>query len=343
MSNKKVALVTGATGQDGSYISELLLSKDYEVHCLVRRASSQNTARIDAFKSRLHLHYGDLADSETINSLMSEYHPDEVYNLAAQSQVGISFTLPESTSNVTALGVTRLLESIRKYSPNTRFYQASSSEMYGAADPPQNEHTPFEPRSPYACSKLYAYWMCRNFREGYNTFACNGILFNHESPRRGEMFVTRKITLGIADIIAGKAKTLSLGNLDAKRDWGFAPEYVEVMHKMLQQDKSDDYTIGIGETHTVQEFLDEILSYTGLSGALYLRSDPELFRPTDVRVLKADTTYAQKKLGWKPKIKFHDLAKIMMDADMRRVGLKPIGEGDEIIAKTFPNKWWIGD
>lgn len=339
----KTALITGITGQDGSYLSEFLLSKGYEVHGIVRRSSTGNTSRIDAFKDKLHLHYGDLADNDTITPLMCTVKPDEVYNLAAQSHVGVSFEMPEYTSNITALGTTRLLEAIRKNNPSARFYQASSSEMFGAAAPPQNEKTSFSPQSPYACSKLYSYWMVRNFRDGHNTFAVNGVLFNHESPRRGEIFVTRKITLGIAAILVGKQKTISLGNLDAKRDWGFAPEYVEVMWKMLQQDKSDDYVIGTELTNTVQDFLDYAFEYSGLDKQKHLRSDAKLFRPTDVRVLRADSSYARKKLGWKAKITFKDLAKIMVDSDMRNAGLKPIGEGDNIIAKAFPNRWWNCD
>jgi len=339
----KKALITGITGQDGSYIAEFLLSKGYEVHGIVRRSSTFNTSRIDEFKDKLHLHYGDLADSDTITPLMCTVKPDEVYNLAAQSHVGVSFEMPEYTSNITALGTTRLLESIRKNNPNAKFYQASSSEMFGAAAPPQNENTPFAPQSPYACSKVYSYWMVRNFRDGYNTFAVNGILFNHESSRRGEMFVTRKITLGIASILAKKSQFISLGNLDAKRDWGFAPEYVEAMWKMLQQKKPDDYVIGTGLTNTVQDFLEYAFEYAGLDIGKCVKSDKSLFRPTDVRVLRADTAYSRKKLDWNPKITFKDLAKIMVDSDMAKAGLEPIGEGYTIIDKHFPNRWWKCD
>jgi GDPmannose 4,6-dehydratase len=339
----KKALITGITGQDGSYLAELLLSKGYEVHGLVRRASSPNTSRIEQYASKVKLHHGDLSDSDQIIPIMCNIKPDEVYNLAAQSHVGISFDMPEYTSNITGLGTTRLLEAIRKNNPAAKFYQASSSEMFGAAPPPQYEITPFHPLSPYSCSKLYSYWMVHNYRDAYNLFALNGILFNHESPRRGEIFVTRKITLAIANILAKKQKFLELGNLDAKRDWGFAPEYVEVMWKMLQQEKPADYVIGTGETHTVEEFVDEAFKYAGLDPEKCIRSGKEMFRPTDVRVLRAGIGKAQVELGWKPKIKFYDLIKVMVDADMRNVGLEPIGDGDKIIKKRFPNRWWQKD
>jgi GDPmannose 4,6-dehydratase len=339
----KKALITGITGQDGSYLAELLLSKGYEVHGLVRRASTPNTSRIAPFMNRINLIHGDLSDSDQIIPIMCNIKPTEVYNLAAQSHVGISFDMPEYTSNITGIGTTRLLEAIRKNNPLSRFYQASSSEMFGAAAPPQDENTPFHPLSPYACSKLYSYWMVHNYRDAYNIFGVNGILFNHESPRRGEIFVTKKITLAIANILAKKQKTLTLGNLDAKRDWGFAPEYVEVMWRMLQQDKPDDYVIGTGETHTVQEFVDEAFKYAGLDQSFIMLQGEDLFRPTDVRVLRAGIEKAKRILNWKPKVKFHDLAKIMVDADMRAVGLEPIGEGDEIIRKQFPNRWWGSD
>jgi len=343
MVEQKIALITGITGQDGSYLAEFLLSKGYEVHGLVRRSSTSNTSRIESFMSGVNLHYGDLADSDQIIPIMCNIKPDEVYNLAAQSHVGISFEMPEYTSNITGLGTTRLLEAIRKNNPSAHFYQASSSEMFGAALPPQNEQTPFHPLSPYACSKVYSYWMVHNYRDAYNMFGVNGILMNHESPRRGEIFVTRKITMAIANILAGNQKFVILGNLDAKRDWGFAPEYVEVMQKMLQQDKPDDYVIGTGETHTVQEFVDLAFNYANLDKSECIHSGESMFRPTDVRVLLAGTDYAKKNLNWKPKIRFDSLAKIMIDADMRKVGLEPIGEGDKIIKKYFPNKWWKGD
>jgi GDPmannose 4,6-dehydratase len=336
----KKAFITGITGQDGSYLAELLLSKGYEVHGLVRRSSSRNTSRIESMGDKIILHYGDLADNDAITPIMRDVKPDEVYNLAAQSHVGISFEMPEYTSNITALGVTRLLESIRKNNPEAKFLQASSSEMFGNAKPPQNELTGFNPQSPYACSKVYAYWMVRNFREGHNIYAVNSIAFNHESGRRGEVFLTRKVTMGIAAILAGKAKYLSLGNLDAKRDWGFAPEYVEAMHTMLQQKNPDDYVIGTGETHTVLEFVNRAFEYAGLDPEKHIKIDPELSRPTDVRILQADTTKAKKILNWNPKINFYSLIYIMVDADMRRAGLKPIGLGDIILKDKFPNMEW---
>jgi GDPmannose 4,6-dehydratase len=350
MSKRKTAFITGITGQDGSYLAELLISKGYEVHGLVRRSSSFNRSRIDPVyvdehdpNARLFLHYGDLADSEQISGIMYNLKPDEVYHLGAQSHVRVSFDIPEYTGNITGLGTTRILEAIRRSSLPIRFYQASSSELFGSAHPPQNENTPFLPRSPYACAKLYAYWMARNFREGYNLFAVNGILFNHESPRRGETFVTRKITRGIAAILAGKAQYLYLGNLDAKRDWGFSPEYVEVMWQMLQADAPEDYVVGTGETHSVREFLQEACEYTGLKIDEHIRIDPRYFRPTEVEVLIADAKKVKGALNWTPKITFKDLVKIMLDADLRIAGLEAPGEGDAIIAKKFRKKWWKGD
>jgi len=339
----KKALITGITGQDGSYLAELLLSKGYEVHGLVRRSSSSNTGRIKNILSDVKLHYGDLSDSDTINPIMHMVKPDEIYNLAAQSHVGISFDMPEYTSNITGVGTTRLLEAIRKYNPDARFYQASSSEMFGNASPPQHENTPFQPLSPYATSKLYSYWMVHNYRDAYNIYGVNGIMFNHESPRRGEMFVTKKITLGIANIVAGNQKYLELGNLSAKRDWGFAPEYVELMWKMLQQKEPDDFVIGTGKTYMVRDFLDAALKYAGLCAEDCIRSGEELFRPTEVRVLRAGTEKAQHLLGWKPKIDFRDLVKIMVDADFRNARMRSIGDGDRIIADKFFPKWWKGD
>jgi GDPmannose 4,6-dehydratase len=274
---------------------------------------------------------------------MYNIRPDEVYHLGAQSHVRVSFETPEYTGNVTALGTTRLLEALRRSNHGTKFYQASSSEMFGASPPPQSEETPFCPRSPYACGKVYSYWMVRNYREGYNMFAANGILFNHESPRRGETFVTRKITRGIARILAKKEKYLYLGNLDARRDWGFAPEYVECMWKILQQDNPDDYVIGIGETHSVREFLNEAFSYAGLSVKKHVKIDQRYFRPTEVEVLISNPAKARKELGWKPKIRFEDLVKIMIDADMRVIGLEPTGEGDALLKKKFAKKWWKKD
>ena len=346
----KKAFITGITGQDGSYLAELLLSKGYEVHGMIRRSSTFNTSRIDHIyidphdpHAKLFLHYGDLSDSEQIANVMYNIRPEEVYHLGAQSHVRVSFETPEYTGNVTALGTTRLLEAVRRSNHGMKFYQASSSEMFGASPPPQSEDTPFHPRSPYACGKVYAYWMVRNYREGYDMFAANGILFNHESPRRGETFVTRKITRGIARILAKKEKYLYLGNLDACRDWGYAPEYVESMWKILQQKEADDYVIGIGETHSVREFLHAAFEYAGLDVKKHVKIDPKYFRPTEVEVLISDPKKARTKLGWKPKIRFDDLVKIMVDADMRAIGLSPIGKGDAILKKTFPKKWWKAD
>jgi GDP-mannose 4,6-dehydratase len=346
----KKAFITGITGQDGSYLAELLLHKGYEVHGLVRRSSTFNTSRIDQIyvdphdpDARLFLHFGDLADSEQISNIIYNIRPDEVYHLGAQSHVRVSFDTPEYTGNVTGLGTTRLLEVLRRSNNNVRFYQASSSEMFGSAHPPQSEETSLCPRSPYACAKVYAYWMAKNYREGYNMFACNGILFNHESPRRGETFVTRKITRAIAGILAGKEKYLYLGNLDARRDWGFAPEYVECMWQMLQQDHPDDYVVGTGETHSVHEFLHESFAYAGLDVEEHVRIDPRYFRPTEVEVLIADPKKSETKLGWKPKVTFPALVRIMVDSDLRAAGLEPIGEGDEMIGRFFPEKWWRAD
>jgi len=286
MSQRKRALITGVTGQDGSYLAEFLLYKNYEVHGIVRRSSSFNTSRIEHLyqdphlpDTRLFLHYGDLSDSEQLTNIIYNIKPNEIYHLGAQSHVRVSFDLPEYTGNVTALGTTRILESIRRSGCKTRFYQASSSEMFGDASAPQNEETPFRPRSPYAAAKVYSYWMVKNYREGYNLFASNGILFNHESPRRGETFVTRKITKGLANILAKKEEKIYLGNLEAKRDWGYAPEYVEAMWLMLQQAKPDDYVIGTGETHSVQEFLEEAFSYLNLDWKKYVEIDPNIFGP----------------------------------------------------------------
>jgi GDPmannose 4,6-dehydratase len=339
----KKALITGITGQDGSYLAELLLSKGYEVHGLVRRSSTPNTSRINPFLKKLHIHYGDLSDSDQIIPIIQNVKPDEVYHLAAQSHVGMSFNMPEYTGSITALGTTRLLEAIRKNNPETKFYQASSSEMFGDAMPPQSESTPFQPVSPYACAKLYSYWMARNYRSAYKLFTVNGILFNHESPRRGEIFVTRKITQGLAAILAKKQNTLSLGNLEAYRDWGFAPEYVEGMWKMMQLKYPEDYVLGTGVTHTVKEFLDAALNYTGLDLSRILKSEEEMFRPTDVRILKASCSLAKISFAWQPKVSFEDLVKIMVDADLRAAGLESVGEGDEILKKAFPERWWKED
>jgi len=334
----KKALITGITGQDGSYLAEFLLSKCYVVHGLIRRSSTFNTERIDHIyvdphdsEVRLFLHYGDLNDGGQLSNIIYNIQPDEIYHLGAQSHVRVSFDMPEYTGDITALGTTRLLEAIRRSGINTRFYQASSSEMFGDAPAPQSEETPFRPRSPYAASKVYAYWMVRNYREGYKMFACNGILFNHESPRRGETFVTRKITRAIARIKAGLQEKLYLGNLEAKRDWGFAPEYVEAMWLMLQQDKPEDYVIGTGESHSVREFLEEAFSYAGLYWKDYVEIDPRYYRPTEVEFLLSDPSKARERLGWNPRVNFKDLIKIMVDADMELIGLDPEGEGKRIL------------
>jgi len=346
----KKALITGVTGQDGSYLAELLLSKGYEVHGIIRRASTFNTERIDHIYvdphskgAKLFLHYGDISDAEQINNIIFNIKPDEVFHLAGQSHVRVSFDIPEYTGNITALGTTRILEAIRRSGKKIKFYQASSSEMLGAAKPPQSENTPFQPQSPYACAKVYAYWMVKNYRDGYNIFASNGILFNHESARRGETFVTRKITRGLANILAGKQKKLYLGNLEAKRDWGFASEYVEGMHEILQQKKPDDFVLGTGESHSVKEFVQAVFSYAGLNWKKYVLIDKRYFRPTEVKILKADPAKAKRILGWKPKVTFEDLVKVMVDADMRQLGLKPIGEGDKILERKFPRRWWKAD
>jgi GDPmannose 4,6-dehydratase len=348
MSNKrKKALITGVSGQDGSYLAEFLLNKGYEVHGLIRRASTFNTKRIDHIivdhhdpAARFFFYYGDLSDSEQISNILTNINPDEIYNLAAQSHVRISFDMPEYTSNITALGTTRLLEAIRRSKLPSKLYQASSSEMFGSSIPPQDENTPLKPRSPYACSKVYAHLMASNYREGYGLWICNGILFNHESPRRGETFVTRKITRALANLLANKQCKLYLGNLQNKRDWGYAPEYVEMMWKMLQNKVPEDFVIGTGETHSVREFLEEAFSYAGLDWNKYVKIDSMYLRPTEPETLIANATKANERLQWSPKVKFKDLVKIMVDADMREIGLKPLGEGDKLLEKNFPNRWW---
>jgi GDPmannose 4,6-dehydratase len=368
----KKALITGITGQDGSYLAEFLLSKGYEVHGIIRRASTFNTGRINHIyldphdpKTRLFLHFGDLSDAEQISNLIYNIKPDEIYHLGAQSHVRVSFDIPEYTGNVTALGTVRLLEAIRCSKHKIKFYQASSSEMFGAAPVPQSESTVFNPQSPYACAKVYAYWMVKNYRDGYGLFACNGILFNHESPRRGETFVTRKITRGLANIISGEQKKLYLGNLDAKRDWGFAPEYVEMMWLMLQQDKPDDYVIGTAESHSVREFIEHAFNYAGINiswrgkgekergivnslssrvkaplslkkGNTIIEIDPEYFRPNEVNCFRADITKAKKQLHWQPKVKFDSLIKIMVDYDLKSAGINPPGAG----IKMCEGKWF---
>jgi len=346
----KKALITGITGQDGSYLAELLLSKGYEVHGLIRRASTFNTSRIDHIyvdphetDAKLFLHYGDLSDSEQISGIIYNVRPDEIYHLGAQSHVRVSFDIPQYTGNITALSTTRILDNIKRSGNDIKFYQASSSEMFGASPPPQNEETPFRPRSPYAIAKLYAYWMTVNYREGYNIFACNGILFNHESPRRGETFLTRKVTMAIAKILAGKQKALYLGNLESKRDWGYAPEYVEAMWRILQLDEPGDVVFGSGESHSVRDFVEQAFSYVGLKFDKYVKIDKRYFRPTEVEELLADPRLAKNRLDWESKITFEDLVKIMVDADMRKMGLTASGEGDEILEKKFPNRWWKVD
>ncbi len=356
------ALITGITGQDGSYLAEFLLAKGYEVHGIIRRASTFNTHRIDHIyvdahdpSAKMFLHYGDLADPGLITEIIYNIRPDEVYHLGAQSHVRVSFDMPEYTGNVTALGTVRILEAIRRSGIKTKFYQASSSEMFGAAPAPQSERTPFEPRSPYAIAKVYSYWLTANYREAYGLFACNGILFNHESPRRGEIFVTRKITRAIANMIAGRQSKLYLGNLDAKRDWGFAPEYVDVMWRMLQHDVPEDYVVGTGVSNSVRDFLMIAFEYVGIDiewrgkelsekglvksinhkwnaallkpGDSVLEIDSRYFRPTEVDFLQADITKARTQLHWEPKVSFRELVKLMIDFDLLAVGITPPGEG----------------
>jgi GDPmannose 4,6-dehydratase len=321
----KRGLITGITGQDGSYLAELLLAKGYEVHGIIRRASTFNTSRLDPIysdphsgRARLFLHYGDLSDASALARLLGKVQPEEIYNLAAQSHVRVSFDSPEYTTDITATGCVRLLEAIRETGIKPRFYQASSSEMFGKVrEIPQTEQTPFYPRSPYGCAKAYAYWITVNYRESYGLHASNGILFNHESPRRGETFVTRKITRALAQILAGLQDKLYLGNLDAKRDWGYAKEYVEAMWLMLQQDQPDDYVIATGETHSIREFLDVAFGYLGLNWEKHVAIDERYYRPTEVDLLMGDPSKAKRHLGWEPKTKFVDLVKLMVDADVR--------------------------
>jgi GDPmannose 4,6-dehydratase len=357
----KKALITGITGQDGSYLAELLMSKGYEVHGIIRRASTFNTQRIDHIYLDPHepgasffLHYGDLADPGILTGIIYNIQPDEIYHLGAQSHVRVSFDMPEYTGNITGIGTVRILEALLRSGSKAKFYQASSSELFGSAHAPQNEDTPFKPCSPYAAAKLYAYWMVVNYRQSYNIFASNGILFNHESPRRGEVFVTRKITRAVANILAGRQKRIFLGNLDSKRDWGFAPEFVEAMWSMLQLDEPDDLVIGTGESHTVREFIEKAFSYTGIEiewkgsgveekglvksldskynhvirpGNIIIEIDKKYFRPKEVDFLLADTMKAKKILNWEPKIKFSDLVKIMVDHDLISVGIDSPGIG----------------
>jgi GDPmannose 4,6-dehydratase len=319
------ALITGITGQDGSYLAELLLAKGYEVHGLIRRASTFNTGRLDPIysdphsgRTRLSLHYGDLSDASALARLIGKIQPDEVYNLAAQSHVRVSFDSPEYTTDITATGTVRLLEAIRETGIRPRFYQASSSEMFGLAkEVPQTEHTPFHPRSPYGCAKVYAYWITVNYRESYGLHASNGILFNHESPRRGETFVTRKITRAVAHILAGLQTKLYLGNLDARRDWGYAKEYVEAMWIMLQQEHPDDYVIATGETHSIREFLDAAFGHAGLDWTKHVELDARYHRPAEVDVLMGNPAKAKHRLAWQPKTKFTELVKLMVDSDIQ--------------------------
>ena len=324
----KRALVTGVTGQDGSYLAELLLDLGYEVHGVIRRASTFNTHRIDHIYRdphdedvRLFLHYGDLTDGSQLARLIRSVEPDEIYNLAAQTHVLVSFAQPEYTGNSTGLGVTRLLEAIRETGVRTRLYQASSSEMFGDAPPPQSEDTPFMPRSPYAAAKLYAHWMVRNYREAYGMFAVSGILFNHEGERRGETFVSRKISRGVAALVAGQQEKLYLGNLDAVRDWGHARDYVRAIHLMMQQDEPEDYVIGTGVGHTVREFCELAFAHVGLNWQPFVEVDPRYFRPTEVRELRADPSKAMAKLGWTPTISFEQLVKGMVEHDLGEAGL----------------------
>jgi GDPmannose 4,6-dehydratase len=321
------ALISGVTGQDGSYLAELLLEKGYEVHGVIRRSSQFNTGRIDHLyqdphdpAARLFLHYGDLTDGSRLVTLLERVQPDEVYNLAAQSHVRVSFDEPEFTGLTTGVGSTRLLEAIRMIGLDCRYYQASSSEMFGATPPPQNEQTPFWPRSPYGAAKVYSYWMTRNYREAYGMFAVNGILFNHESPRRGETFVTRKISMGVASIAAGKQDYLYMGNLDAVRDWGYAPEYVDAMWRMLQVDEPSDYVVATGTAYSVKDFLQYAFEHAGLDWQKYVQFDERYLRPSEVDALIGDPSRAEACLGWRPEVLTPDLAKLMVEADLQRIG-----------------------
>ena len=320
MASRK-AFITGITGQDGSYLAELLLGKGYDVHGLVRRSSSFNTWRIDHVRDQLHLHYGDLVDQNSLMRTLESVGPDEIYNLAAQSHVKVSFEMPEYTGNVTALGVLRILDAVRELELPARVYQAGSSEMFGlVAETPQSETTPFHPRSPYGVAKVFGHWIAVNYREGYGMHVSNGILFNHESPRRGENFVTRKITMGVAAIKKGHSSELRLGNLDAKRDWGFAGDYVEAMWRMLQQDQADDYVIATGSTHSVREFCEEAFGHAGLDWRKHVVVDPKYFRPAEVDLLLGDPTRARSALGWAPKVDFQGLVRLMVEADLAGQG-----------------------
>jgi GDPmannose 4,6-dehydratase len=342
MTQHKRALITGITGQDGSYLSEFLLEQGYEVHGIIRRTSTFNTDRIDHIYEDPHkdgvwlfLHYGDLTDGTTLRRILEEVKPVEIYNLGAQSHVRVSFDSPEYTVDAVGMGTLRLLEAIRDYQHRTgiqvRFYQAGSSEMYGLVQAiPQTETTPFYPRSPYACAKVYAHWQTVNYRESYDLFACNGILFNHESPRRGETFVTRKITRAVAGIVAGKQKKIYMGNLDAKRDWGYAKDYVKAMWLMLQKDQPDDYVIATGETHSVREFLELAFNYVNLNWQDYVEFDERYLRPSEVELLIGDATKAREKLGWTPSVTFEELVSLMVEADLQALGhTSPNGNGSQ--------------
>lgn len=315
----KTALITGITGQDGSYLAELLLTKGYTVYGLTRRSSSNNVSRIAHLMEKITLLEGDMADQASLNTIFKTALPDEVYNLAAQSFVATSWNQPVYTGDITGLGVVRLLESLKEHSPDARFYQASSSEMYGVSSPPQNEETPFHPRSPYAVAKVYGYHATINYRESYGIFACNGVLFNHESPRRGIEFVTRKITDGVARIVTGKQNDLALGNLDAKRDWGFAGDYVEAMYKILQHGHPDDYVIATNESHSVKEFVDRAFSSVDLDWTDYVKTDTRFMRPADVPELRGDYSKAKHEIGWKPTVTFPSLVDMMVSEDIRRI------------------------
>lgn len=336
------ALITGITGQDGSFLAEFLLDKGYEVHGLIRKSSTFNTERIDHIyqdphdpHAKLILHYGDLSNGEQLSNLVYNVRPDEIYHMGAQSHVMVSFEMPEWTGEVTGLGTTRILEAARRSGIQTRFYQASSSEMFGDAPPPQNEQSPFRPRSPYAIAKVYGYWMAANYREAYDMFTVNGILFNHESPRRGATFLSRKVTRAVARIKAGLQDKVYLGNLESRRDYGYTPEYVEVMWQMMQLENPGDYVIGTGEAPTIGEFVEEAFAYCDMDWQEFVEIDPRYFRPTEVDALIADSSKARRDLGWEPKITYKPLVRIMVDADLERVGLDPIGEGVRILEDNF--------
>jgi len=345
MDNHKKAIITGVTGQDGSYLAELLIKKGYEVHGIIRKSSTFNTQRINHIykdkneqsQNNLKLHYGNVTEYQTIQKLIEEIEPDEVYHLAAQSHVRASFDLPILTGKISGLGTTVVLEAIRNSKHNIKFYQASSSELYGSMEPPQDENTLMKPQSPYAIAKLYAYWMCRNYRDSYGLFASNGILFNHESPRRGERFVTRKITYGLTQILAGRQNFLYLGNLDAKRDWGYAPEFVEGMYKIIQYKEPDDFVLATGKSHSVKTFVKFCFDYMDLDYRDYVKIDKRYFRPTEVDHLEGNYDKAYRLLNWEPTIDLQNLAKIMVDADMELAGLNTKGEGLQVLKNSDYN------